>query len=454
MTDVDQPMLQAIRASRARSRAWRLQGAWLTVALAVVALAFYLTYQFVEPAPPRAMTITTGSESGAYYQTALAYQRALAREGVTLHIETSPGSIENLRRLRDPDSDVDVAFVQGGTATERESDTLVGLASVYFEPVWLFTPDARPVNFLHALHGTRLDIGAEGSGTRAVALQLLAKNGVGLDDITPVTIDQPLETALAAGQLDGAFRVGSAEAPALQSLLRNPAVRTTPLRRAPAYARHFPFLEALTLYAGSLSFEGNLPRENIPLVAPAATLVARDSLHPALIQLLMHVVVSEHGQGSLLADSDTFPSTRWLDFPVQPDAERYLQNGPPFLQRYLPFWVANLLDRMKIMLVPLIALMIPMSRLLPPTYRWRMRRRIYQWYDEVQLIDTAAEDPARPWSFAQCHQAIDEIENEIRRVDVPLSFYHELYTLRQHIDLLRNQLRARAHSAPVTRPSD
>ncbi|MEM6986893.1 MAG: TAXI family TRAP transporter solute-binding subunit, partial [Pseudomonadota bacterium] len=208
MSTADQPMLQTIRASRARSRAWRLQGLWLVCAVVAVVMAFYLTYQFVEPAPPRELTITTGSEQGAYYQTALTYQRALAREGVTLHIETSPGSLENLRRLREDGGGVDVGFVQGGTVQPLEDDTLTGLASLYFEPVWLFTPASQPVQYLHDLRGKRVDLGAEGSGTRAVALQLLAINGLEGDRVTVVEGVESLATSLVQGELDGAFRVG------------------------------------------------------------------------------------------------------------------------------------------------------------------------------------------------------------------------------------------------------
>ncbi len=440
-------MLNDIRASIARTRSWRLHGPWLVCALAAIALAFYLAYQFVEPAPPRELTLSSGSSDGAYHQHALAYQRALAAEGVTLTIVGSAGSVDNLGRLREPEGDVDLAFVQGGVGQPLEEENLVGLASVYFEPVWLFTPASTPLDYLHALDGKRVDAGADGSGTFAVVEQLLGINEIPFDRVNRIHLGRAAADGLIAGNVDAVFRVGSPESPAIQTLLERDGIRATPFARAQAYARHLPFLEPVVLYAGSLSLADNQPREDVQLIAPAATLVARDTLHPALVQLLMSVISAEHGAGSLLAEPETFPSAQWLDFPVQEDAERYLANGPPFLQRFLPFWLANLFDRMKVMLVPLVALMLPMSRLLPPTYRWRMRRRIYQWYDEVQMIDAASHDSSARWGTADCLRAIDEIETEIRLVDVPLSYYHELYTLRQHIDLLRQQLRARAQSS-------
>ena len=440
----DASMLNEIRASIAKARSWQLHGPWLIFAALIVALAFYMAYQFVEPAPPRELTISSGSPDGAYHQTAVAYQRALAQEGVTLTIVNSAGSIENLERLQDDTGEVDVAFVQGGIGRADADSELIGLASLYFEPIWLFTPADAPIDYLHELAGKRIDLGADGSGTYAVATQLLSINRVEASSYNRVDGGRDAAEAMNDGELDAVFRVGSPRSPAILALLENPAVRAMPFARAPAYARHLPFLEPLVLYAGSLSLAENRPAQDIQLLAPAATLVARSDIHPALVQLLMQTVTAQHGAGSLLAEPETFPSARWLDDPIHSDAARYLKNGPPFLQRYLPFWMANLLDRMKIMLVPLIALMLPMSRLLPPTYRWRMRRRIYQWYDEVQMIDSASHDASERWRPDDCLRAIDEIENEIRRVDVPLSFYHELYTLRQHIDLLRQQLRERA----------
>ncbi len=439
-------MLEQIRRSIARNRSWRSQMPYILFALLAVIGAFYLAYQFVEPAPPKKLTIITGREDGAYYHAAKGYADELAKHGIEMTIKTSAGSIENIAALRDPDSDVDLAFIQGGTAAPQAENTLLGLASVFYEPLWLFLPKGESLEFVNQLKDMRIAVGAEGSGTRAITQTLLDANRLNSSDYTPLALSGTEATqALLAGEVDAVFAVGSMESPTISALLLEEELRPLSLRRAQAYARRYPFLSPVKLYEGTVSLEHNIPRQDLSLIAPAATLVARETLHPALVSMVMQVATEQHRQGSELAPPGVFPSSRWLDFPQYDEAARFIENGPPLLQRYLPFWAATLVDRLKVMLLPLIALVLPLSRLLPPTYRWRMRRRVYQWYDEVKMIDTAAHDPSSKFTLENCLAALEEIEEEIRQVDVPLSFHSELYTLRQHTELMRQRIQSLSH---------
>ena len=434
-------MLEQIRRSIARNRSWRTQLPYIFFAVFAIVGAFYFAYQFVEPAPPKQLTIVTGREDGAYYRIAQTYANKLKHHGITLHVKTSAGSVENLGLLHDPASDVDLAFVQGGTGTATNESTLLGLASVYYEPLWLFLPRGESIEFINQLKGKRIAVGAEGSGTRTITHTLLEANHLLQDQFTAVPLSGGEATAaLLAGQVDALFTVGAIDSPNVIDMLNNKDVHPLSLRRAQAYARRFPFLSPVKLYEGTVSLEHNIPAENLNLVAPAATLVAKESLHPALVSLVMQVATEVHSKGTELAPPGVFPNSQWLDFTQHDEAARYIENGAPLLQRYLPFWAATLIDRLKVMLLPLIALVLPLSRLLPPTYRWRMRRRVYQWYDEVKMIDTAAHDATSNFSLSDCQTALDEIENEIRQVDVPLSFHSELYTLRQHTELMRQRI--------------
>ena len=434
-------MLEQIRRSIARNRSWRTQLPYLLFALFAVFAAFYLAYQFVEPAPPKHLSIITGREDGAYYKVAQAYAKGLAKHGVTLEVNTSAGSIENLSKLRDPDSRVDLAFVQGGTAQPTVEDTLLGLASVYFEPLWLFVPTGQTIEFISQLHKKRIAVGTKGSGTFAITQTLLSANRLSNEEFTAVELGGGEATkALLTGEVDALFAVGALDSPNIRHMLNNKQLQPISLRRAQAYARRFPFLSPIKLYEGTVSLMENIPASDLSLVAPAATLVAKESLHPALVSLVMQVATEVHKEGTELAPPNVFPSGRWLDFPQHEEAARFIENGPSLLQRYLPFWAATLVDRLKVMLLPMIALVLPLSRLLPPTYRWRMRRRVYQWYDEVKMIDTAAHDKNSDFSFDDCQAALDEIESEIRQVDVPLSFHSELYNLRQHTELMRQRI--------------
>lgn len=434
-------MLEKIRLSIAKSRSWRAQLPYVIFAVLTLVGAFYFAYQFVEPAPPTQMRIMTGREDGAYFRVAQKYAAYLARHGVQLDIETSAGSLENLKALRDQSSRIDLAFVQGGTATAQANEGLLGLASVYFEPLWLFMPQSTHLEKISELRNKRVAVGVEGSGTRAIAKTLLEANRISGSDYHAISLSGGDATeALLAGDIDALFTVGAINSPNISKMLRNEQLVPVSLHRAQAYARRFPFLSPLTLYEGTVLFDQNIPAQNLSLVAPAATLIAKDSLHPALVSLIMQAATKLHSEGTELTPPGVFPSGQWLDFPQNDDAARFIAKGPPFLQRYLPFWAATLVDRLKVMLLPLIALALPLSRLLPPTYRWRMRRRVYQWYDEVKMIDTAAHDAGSEFSSKDCLAALDEIESEIRQVDVPLSFHSELYTLRQHTDLIRQRI--------------
>lgn len=436
-------MLEQIRLSIARNRSWRVQNAYLVLPVLAILGAFYFAYQFVEPAPPKQLSITTGREDGAYYRVAQEYAERLAEHGVTLHIKTSAGSIENLERLREENTDIDLAFVQGGAASPLPADPLLSLASIYFEPLWLFLPIGNSIDFISQLKHKRIAVGSAGSGTYAITQTLLAANRLSASDYSAVPLGGNDATqALLSGKVDALFSVGALNSPSINAMLHNPQLHAISLRRAQAYARRFPFLSPITLYEGTVSLESNTPPRDLALIAPAATLVAHPSIHPALVSLIMQVATETHRQGTALAPPGIFPSSQWLDFPQHDEAARYIKNGAPLLQRYLPFWAATLVDRLKVMMLPLIALALPLSKLLLPTYRWHMRRRVYQWYDEVRMIDTAAHDSASEFSLQDCQTALDEIDAEIRQVDVPLSFQSELYNLRQHTDLMRQRLNA------------
>lgn len=443
-------MLEQIRRSIARNRSWRTQLPYLLFALIAVIAAFYLAYQFVEPAPPKHLSIATGREDGAYFKVAQRYADKLSEHGITLDIQSSAGSIDNLSQLRDPESTIDLAFIQGGTANHKDDDTLLGLASVYFEPLWLFVPAGQTVELINQFKNKRIAVGSDGSGTYAITKTLLSANHLRESDYTPVELSGGEATrALLAGEIDALFAVGALDSPNISEMLNNEQIQPVNLRRAQAYARRYPFLSPVKLYEGTVSLRENIPSSDLSLVAPAATLVAKESLHPALVSLVMQVATEVHRDGTALSPPGTFPSSRWLDFPQHEEATRFIENGPPLLQRYLPFWAATLVDRLKVMLLPLIALVLPLSRLLPPTYRWRMRRRVYQWYDEVKMIDTAAHDNSSQFSLKDCQAALDEIESEIRQVDVPLSFHSELYTLRQHTELMRQRINSLEQQGPA-----
>ncbi len=422
-------------------KTWRDHVKVLGPAVLATLLGFVIAYQFVDPAPPKRITIATGGADGAYYLFGQRYREILARNGIELEVRATAGSVENLRLLGGQNDGVDVAFVQGGTAKFSGTRDLLGLASLYFEPMWVFYRGDESLDDLGAFRGRRLAVGTEGSGTRAVAIQLLAANAISETSATLLPLGgRKAAEALLNGETDAAFMVASPESPSVKTLLEDETVSLLSFRRSDAYTRTHRFLSSVTLPEGVIDLTANIPAKDVVLLAPAATLVASPRLHPALIDLLLQAAAEVHGDGGLFEQRDQFPSAKYLEFPLSRDARRFFRSGPPFLQRYLPFWAATLIDRMLVMLLPLMALAIPLFRLMPPMLRWRIRSRIFRWYRALLAIDPALHEDADRARLEEHVATLDRLEMEVSKVDVPLSYADQLYHLRLHIELVRKEL--------------
>lgn len=422
-------------------RLWRNARAQIGVyglGAAVFAGALWLTYQFVEPAPPGQLKLATGDPAGAYHRFGLSLQAAFAAEDITLELVPSQGSIDNLASLED--GSVDAAFLQSGIASGDINSDIEGLASLYYEPVWLFSRANTSIKRLNELIGLRVATGTDGSGTRAVAQHLLTDSGLG-NEVTSIALaSSNAANALLEGDIDAAFFITSEESSAIERLLESSDIELANLDRAEAHARRNRWLINLTVPRGVLNLQTNQPPSNIQLLAVAATLATRSDLHPALAELLLQTAAEVARKDTLFSSASRFPSPDYVDFPISTVAERYYERGIPFLQRYLPFWAANLLDRLKLLALPFLALLIPLSRVLPPAYKWTVRKKVYRWYDDVMDIDLSARKTSNPEHIRSCLTALEALESEVCSVEVPLSYANELFMLRQHIDLVKQRL--------------
>ncbi|MCW8889971.1 MAG: TAXI family TRAP transporter solute-binding subunit [Sedimenticola sp.] len=407
-------------------------------AILLVLIGFILTYQFVQPAPPDSIRIATGQKEGAYYLFGQQYQERLKQEKIELEVLNTAGSIENIQRLIS--GEVAVALVQGGTTSHAEAEKgLRSLGSLYFEPIWVFHRKNVPVLHLTDLLGQRIAIGAEGSGTRALAQQLLADNDINPSNTPLLPLSgRAAADALLNGEIASAFFVASPMSPVVRALLDSDQIKLLSFGRADAYTRTHRFLSSVVLPEGVINMRRNLPAEKTVLLAASANLVVREDLHPALMDLLLQAAQGVHNKGGWFEEKGQFPAPDYLVYPLSSEAERFYKYGPPFLQRYLPFWAATLVDRLKVMLLPFLALMIPLFKIMPPIYRWRMRSRIYRWYKEVLEIDhrlfVADAD------LQQAQSALTRIEHEVAHIEIPLSYAEELYDLRLHISLIQQKL--------------
>ena len=429
-------------------------GPFLLLTVALLAGAYYI----LKPAPPRRVVLATGAENGAYAAFGKRYQEELKRYGITVELRTSPGSRENLRLLRDPKEDVQIAFVQGGSSEnqrtpeeEEAQQPLISLGSMFYEPVWLFyrVESAKKVNRegllgdFSQLRGLRINIGARGSGIPGVMGRLLRANLMERSDIQPGNLElTPAVVALLGGELDAVALVSAPESPLVQMLLQTPGIRLYEFTQAEAYARRYRFISPVTLPRGVVDLSRDVPPRDIGLVAATCSLVAREDLHPALIQLFMQAASKIHGGGGWISRAGQFPSALNSEFPLASDAERYYRTGPPLLQRYLPFWLANLIDRMWVALISIAVILIPLARVVPPLYQFRIRSRIFRWYRDLRQIE---EDMAvKAVDAAKLLERLEKLDGKAERIAVPLAYTDELYALRGHIALVRERLRATA----------
>ena len=410
-------------------------------AVVIAIVGFLVAYQFVTPAPPRHVVIGTGSPKGAYYAFGKKYSELFAKEGISLEVKITTGSAENLKLLEADSDGVDIAFIQGGMGALAKTEKLVSLGSLYFEPLWIFHQKDLTLNLLSDLKGLRVAVGEEGSGTMVLTMQLLGLNGITAKNTRLLSYDslQAVEKLL-KGEIDVAFFVTTHRSSYLHQLRESKSITLMGLHRAEAYALRYHYLHVLKLPEGVIDFQANVPSRDLNIVAPSTQLVARSDLHPALIELFLQTAKEVHESGGGFERRGEFPAPKYLDFELSKEAKRFYQSGAPFLQRYLPFWVANFLNRMKIMLLPLVALLYPLFKLMQPIYRWQMRSRIYRWYSELESVDLEINKEGLTVNLDEYFLMLDNLENKVSNISVPHAYSEELYNLRLHIDMLRNQL--------------
>lgn len=407
------------------------------IPLLITLAGFLIAYQFVDPAPPSEFSLSTGQSDGSYFAFGNQYKNILKSDGVDINIITSAGSIENLQRLKE--GSVDAAFIQGGIASKEDSSGLAFLGSLYFEPLWLFHRSNLSLSQLSELRGKRIAIGPEGSGTRAIAMQLLQDNSIDPSNAELLPLSgQEAASALADGKVDAIFLVTSAKSSLVTQLLHSHGIKLMSFDRAEGYARNHPFLSPISLPEGAIDMAANIPEKTTWLLAPSATLVARKGLHPALQTLLLQAASTVHSDHGLFEVAGQFPSPLYGDLPISESAKRYYKSGPSLLQRYLPFWAATLIDRLKVMLLPLVALLLPLIKVMPPIYRWRVRSRIYNHYSDLTQIDLKLHQASNRDEIQSCIEQLKDIEHEVRKTHVPLAYSEELYELRTHLSLVQS----------------
>jgi ABC-type nitrate/sulfonate/bicarbonate transport system substrate-binding protein len=406
-----------------------------------------LAYVWLDPTPPKRVTLATGPAQSAYDEFGKRYQKALAANGIEVALLPSQGSSDNLRLLRE--GKADLGFVQGGSnerATTEESG-LESLGSLFVEPVWLFyrADAARKVTAtatlasLTQLQGLRLNVGTAGSGVPSLVDKLFDANNIDTKRIATSQLEQtPATVAFLGGQIDAIVFASAPESLMVQMLLQTPGVKLMDFAQSEAYSRRFPFLTPVVLPRGVVHLARDLPPADLRLVATTTALLTREKTHPALLQLFAQAARELHSPAGWFNRAGTFPNLEHSEYPVSREAERAIKGGQPFLQRYLSFWVANLVERMWLALGIILAILLPLSRIVPPLYQFRIRSRVFRWYGQLREIEHHMQQPGA--DTAHLSGELDALEQKVARITVPLSYADELYALRSNINLVRRKL--------------
>lgn len=417
------------------------------VVLILIAL-LAAAYWWLDPQPPKHVTLATGPTGSAYATFGQRYAKALAVNGIQVMLKPTDGSADNLQLLRS--GEADVAFVRGGGGdpVADEAAGLTSLGSLFYEPLWIFyrADVARKVdrkrgvlNSLTQLKGLRVNVDKPGSGVPAIMEKLFSANHLDAQSIRLSYLEPaPAMQALLAGTLDAIVLASAPQSPLVQKLLREPSIQLMDFPQNDAYSRRFAFLSAVTLPGGVVDLARDLPPHDVDLLAATTSLLSREQTHPALRQLFAQAALKLHGGAGWFHRVGEFPNTKTSELPVSPEGEQAINGTPPFYQRYLPFWASNLVQRMWLVFGGLLVLMLPLSRLVPPLYQFRVRRRVFRWY--ARLRDIEATIDASPGKHDDMLEELDHLDRVVNHVAVPLSYANELYALRDHIDMVRKKL--------------
>ncbi|QWE12021.1 TAXI family TRAP transporter solute-binding subunit [Polynucleobacter sp. AP-Titi-500A-B4] len=417
----------------------------IALGFCLLLLSIFTILWILVPPPPKAIEMATGFPTGLYYQFGERLKKEVATDGVNLEVKATGGTIDNLALLNDPKSGVNFAMIQGGVADVSKYPNLVSIAGMFYEPVWVwyrepaFKNEGGKLQVLGQLRGKRVAIGNEGSGTLALSAALLKISGIAENEIHAEKLkpDQAL-AKLNSGDLDAVFIVAAAEAPILEKFYKIPGIRLMSFDQADAYTRNMPYLSKVNVPRGLLSIEYDLPRQDIQVIAPTATLVTHDNVSPAMISLLLSASYDILKSYSRLQKPGEFPSAAGMDFPLHVDAEIYLKDGPSFLHRHLPFWTAVWVGRFVKIVIPLLVILIPLFTYIPSAKNFMLRLKLAQVYSELRDLERNAFNPELKEKNLK---DLEVIEKRVNNIKVSMMDSKELYDLKGHVGDVRARLK-------------
>jgi hypothetical protein len=416
-------------------------GVAIAVLMTAAAILLFSIAYFFHSAPPTTITISSGPEGSVFQKNALKYAKILEGNGVKLKVLTSNGSLENLQRVNDPSSLVDIGIVQAGI-DGGTTDDLISLGSISYQPLLIFYR-GEPMDLLSRLNGKRLAIGPVGSGTRKFALAVLAANGIQEKGSTTLLDWEGEEAsqALTDHKIDAAFVMSeNASSDILHKLLRSSEVHLFNFKQASAYSRKIDYLNILDLPEGSIDLGLDIPPHDVSLLGPMVELVAKKDLHPALSDLLLEAATQVHSRPGVFQRRGEFPTPIEHTIHISDDATRFYKSGKSFWYRYLPFWLASLLSRIVVVFIPTLIILVPAVKSVPAFFRWRTQIKIRRRYRELLSLEQAFLADKDQSRHKTLQEDFDRIENSVNSMKVRAAFADQFYGLRGHIDYVRQLL--------------
>jgi TRAP-type uncharacterized transport system substrate-binding protein len=410
--------------------------------VAVTGALIWLAFTVLQPTPPHTVMMATGPEDSTTSAAGKRYREFLARDGIDLRLLPTAGAVADVALLRDPKSGVSIAILPSGVTNQQESPDLVSLGTLFYEPLWVFYR-GQSGNQRGILLGRRIAIGQEGSGAHALSLEFLARAGIihqQTATLLPLSSQESVEK-LVHGEIDAAVLLDAWDSPHVRRLLATDGIQLASIARADAFIALYPFLSKVVLPAGVADLVRNRPPEDVVLLAPKASLVVRNDLHPAIVYLLLDAATELHSEPGMFQKAGQFPAPESIELPLGRHAVQFYKTGPPFLQRHLPFWLAVLVQQLLVLLIPAIGLLYPLLRYAPAVYSWAMRHRVYRLYEELALLEAEISSAGGDqYGKDGLIERLDRLEDRASHFRVPTAFEPLLYTLRSHIGLVRRRL--------------
>ena len=431
---------------------------WLLVSLLLVALMGIWWY--ADPPPPSHISMATGAPGGSQFELGKKYAAFFAKKGVTIDQVQTTGAVENLSLITNAERRVQAGFIQAGTVDPMtlKANGVVSLGAIEYTPIWFFYrgPLKEEVDFetinghLKYFPNAKISIGTPGNGTFTQATQILEAAGANVQDPQFVRMSglQSVE-ALQKGEIAGAFIADAYAAKNVVTLINDPNMHLSTIKWDRGYVRMLPYLQVLNIPAGGISMALKIPPKEVDLLTTTTHLVVDENLHPAIQYLFIAAAKEINGQPGFFARRGEFPSFKNSGLPESPVFQRYEQNGQPWLMNYFPFWLAELINRLAVIVLPFLVVAFPVLSSLPKFKAQRIHSRINKIYEALKGYELELSKGFNPNCIDDYLEKLDHLEYRALKLAVPKDMSTDYYALRTNINYVRNCLNRGEKPYPI-----